>query len=652
MTQCADPDESVCIEPSCSNGVCGDTRPDGVTCDDGIACTTTDTCDDGACAGQPKDSECDDGNWCSGVEACDPGASAADAGGCVPGTAPEAPADENLDDCMVPGPCNAVLESFPEVPAEEGASCDDSVECTLTDVCDTDGGCQGVPNDGVCDDEVFCNGEETCDAVDGCTAGEPVDPDDGDACTNDVCDPVQDAVVHTAVECDDGDFCNGPEGCDAATGCIAGEPPVAPEDETPLDCFVHGECDEETDDFPLVFALDGAACDDGVACTLTDVCDAEGMVVLIRRGDYDGEHYELIHPASGIRRRGWTTAPEHSPLGWVSGGGPDGAVAYTLTDGCDAEGGVAGEPTDVVCDDGLFCTGPELCDALDDCQEGEPPEVSDGIECTEDSCDEDLDVIVNAPMDPVCDDGAWCNGAETCDPTAPNALLSGCVPGACDDETDDFPPVVVDVDTVCDDGVDCTTGDACDAAGDCLAQPDDTLCDDDNPCTTDACDGAACLNLPNTNTCDDGLSCTLDDVCADAVCAGTPLDCDDENDCTVDACTEGIGCTYTNACTAECGCVTWCPPGADGVGCDDGDPETTGDFCLAGACGRRDGRARAASISPGSDPCCAGSRRRTCGRITIRSCWDGRRWTCGSETRFRARWRAGRGRSTAGWTSR
>jgi hypothetical protein len=102
--------------------------------------------------------------------------------------------------------------------------------------------------------------------------------------------------------------------------------------------------------------------------------------------------------------------------------------------------------------------------------------VDDGVACTVDACDEAGDVVTHVPDDGLCDDGAFCNGAETCDPVA------DCQPGT--------PPVV-------DDGVACTV-DACDEAGDVVTHvPDDGLCDDGDPCTAELCDAIlGCSNEP------------------------------------------------------------------------------------------------------------------------------------------------------------
>src|SRR6185436_18407831 len=74
-----------------------------------------------------------------------------------------------------------------------------------------------------------------------------------------------------------------------------------------------------------------------------------------------------------------------------------------------------------------------------------------------------------------CDDGVFCDGAETC-------ASGSCRPG---------------VAVVCDDGIACTT-DRCDEPSrSCKGAPDATRCIDGDPCTADSCDTTAgCLNTP------------------------------------------------------------------------------------------------------------------------------------------------------------
>ncbi|MFA9566522.1 MAG: hypothetical protein ACERLM_17810, partial [Acidimicrobiales bacterium] len=67
------------------------------------------------------------------------------------------------------------------------------------------------------------------------------------------------------------------------------------------------------------------------------------------------------------------------------------------------------------CDNGLFCDGSESCDALLGCEVGTPPVIDDGVGCTVDSCDEATDTVVNAPADVLCTNGQFCDGDEICD---------------------------------------------------------------------------------------------------------------------------------------------------------------------------------------------------------------------------------------------
>ncbi|HSW45084.1 MAG TPA: endonuclease/exonuclease/phosphatase family protein, partial [Phycisphaerae bacterium] len=120
------------------------------------------------------------------------------------------------------------------------------------------------------------------------------------------------------------------------------------------------------------------------------------------------------------------------------------------------------------CDDGLFCNGQETCNIQNQCQPGTPPVLDDGVTCTVDTCDEAGDVIVHTPDDAFCQNGLFCDGAETC-----NAFL-GCRSGT--------PPDL-------DDGIDCTV-DTCDESGDRIVHsPDNAYCDDGNPCNgSEICD--------------------------------------------------------------------------------------------------------------------------------------------------------------------
>jgi len=139
------------------------------------------------------------------------------------------------------------------------------------------------------------------------------------------------------------------------------------------------------------------------------------------------------------------------------------------------------------CDDGAFCNGAETCEiASGDCLAGKPPVVDDGVGCTDDSCDEVNDVVVNLPNDSLCTNGMFCDGAETCDaiddcqPGTPPVIDDGV--GCTDDSCDEVNDVVVHApnDGLCDNGLYCDGSEFCDVINDCQAGIE--------PCPVGVCD--------------------------------------------------------------------------------------------------------------------------------------------------------------------
>ena len=477
----------------CSGGTCISGSPP--RCNDDFACTV-EVCDEAAdeCLRLPdhaecgadelcspsmgcvpmepcaSDAECDDGFVCNGPERC-----ADDR--CVPGAPPEC---DDATTCTIDA-CSEALGGCVNTP--------DARECAGDFVCDPTGGC--VPptlcvGDADCDDGNFCDGAERC--VDGrCAAGTPPDCGDGVACTVDACDDVADACVHVAddslcpldrqcippggctfvgdctsdADCDDGFFCNGVETCSAGR-CVGGMAP---------------------------------SCGDAVACTV-DFCDevAERCANLV----------------------------------------DDSRCASNET--CDAVMSCVPECTvDADCDDGQFCNGAEACVA-GACAPGAAPSCGDAVTCTTDLCDETADVCRNVPDDAACgasetcsatmgcvpecaadgdcDDGQFCNGAETC-------VSGGCMPGAAPS---------------CGDAVMCTI-DGCDETADvCRNIPDDGMCGASETCSATM----GCVpEYAGDGDCDDGQFCNGAETCVAGGCMpGTAPDCDDAVMCTTDICDE------------------------------------------------------------------------------------------------------------------
>ena len=185
--------------------------------------------------------------------------------------------------------CNPDTSRCVTTPKDNGAPCDDGIECTVS-TCDGSGQCVAEGDDALCDDGLFCNGAERCDpmaqgadALTGCVAGTPVadEADQGD-CTVAVCDEGEDQVTF---EPTDACECQAPEDCHDGT-CQA----FACDVMTGFSCEPLG--DQRLPDL--------TPCDDGFECTAAGVCQEgvcfnEPVNALCSNGDpCDGE--ELCAP--------------------------------------------------------------------------------------------------------------------------------------------------------------------------------------------------------------------------------------------------------------------------------------------------------------------------------------------------------------------
>ncbi len=315
-------------------------------------------CGDTVEVGQDPDSDQDAGQDASPDapgDAIGEDDSATDVGG-DPGAARECARDA---DCPAPsGVCErAVCEAGRCVARVQapGAGCDDGVDCTTNDACDDQGQCAGSVDHARCVDARMCNGLEACAPSDpgadprGCVAGvAPQAPDDGIACTVSVCD--EEAATLAQVP--------GPDcACDApgapCEGDVVGQCPrlLCASDYTcqsaPCECQQDADCADRYADDPCVVGVcgeglrceprlkdAGSACDDGVACTTGTLCDDQGACV---------------------------------------GGALD----------------------DALCDDGLYCNGPERCSPLGCEATPDPVLLHPPVEpCVALSCDEEADQVL------------------------------------------------------------------------------------------------------------------------------------------------------------------------------------------------------------------------------------------------------------------
>ena len=417
-------DNNVCTDEVCVGNVCQYTDIANA-CDDGQWCTQNDACINGICSGTARDcgaigdechyglcdeaidqcvvqtkadgAACDDGLFCTASDQCFGGA-------CTAGPPRDCAAAG--DQCNL-GVCDESVNQCVAQPRADGSVCDDGFFCTVSDQC-TSGVCiAGSPRDcfaagdqcnlGVCDESVnqcvaqpradgaACEDGQFCTAFDQCTSGACTSGSArdcsaaGDACNDALCDENVNQCVPQAradgAPCEDGLFCTLSEQCNGGV-CSGG---------TVRDCSAAGDqcnsgvCDDSLDQCVAQPVTNGTGCDDGVYCTEGDVC------------------------GSGLCGG---SARDCSAAGDACN---DGTCDETLGQ-CIAQPRSNG----TTCDDGLFCTQSDACQAG---------------QC-------------RGSGDPCLDDGQYCNGVEYCQEATGDFLCNStgdpCVPSlTCDESADE-----------------------------------------------------------------------------------------------------------------------------------------------------------------------------------------------------------------------
>jgi len=209
---------------------------------------------------------------------------------------------------------------------------------------------------------------------------------------------------------------------------------------------------------------------------------------------------------------------------------------------------VGGCNTDQECDNGKWCDGAETCDVVSgSCQDGTAPNCNDGVSCTHDACNEDADKCDHIDT---CDNGIFCDGAETCD-LVNNVCQAGTAPN-------------------CDDGISCTDDSCSQATDSCEHIPNDNKCPDDDA----FCNGVEFCDV------DDGCQSTGDPCSSDGV-GCTYLSCNEGTDTCENvpndaACDDGLFCNGVETCDPILGCIAGTDPcSGDGEFCDE-----TNDACI------------------------------------------------------------------------
>jgi hypothetical protein len=198
---------------------------------------------------------------------------------------------------------------------------------------------------------------------------------------------------------------------------------------TDLDCDDGIDCTDDSCDNSVtdgcVNTANDSLCDDDLYCTGEEYCDpstGSGADRCLHRNEPScDDSIDCTNDSCSSVTDGCVHDPDNT--------------LCSFGDLCDSSSGCYTPPeceADGDCDDGAWCTGDETCSSGGDCVAGTNVDCDDGLDCTDDRCDNDLVDCENTPNDDFCDDDNYCNGAETCDPTATSG--DGCVSGTAPDE--------------------------------------------------------------------------------------------------------------------------------------------------------------------------------------------------------------------------
>ncbi|HVY32684.1 MAG TPA: hypothetical protein VHB79_39380 [Polyangiaceae bacterium] len=594
-----------CNVGSCSavTGQCVPTpKANGTTCDDGNKCTLGSSCQAGVCKGQTP-VVCTASDQCHSAGSCDPATGAcsnpAKANGvtcndgnactqtdtCQSGvcTGSNAVVCAASDQCHSAGTCDTASGLCSNPAKKNGSTCDDSSACTQTDTC------QG----GVC----VGASPVTCTASDQCHSAGTCDPKDG-SCSN--------PAKTDGSACNDGTLCTQTDTCQSGV-CTGSKPVVCTVSDQ---CHTAGTCDGATGTCSNPAKKDGTACNDSSACTKTDtcvsgVCTGSAPVTCTASdqchsaGTCDPKDGTCSNPAKAdgtLCNDGKTCTNADKCTAGVCGGGAitcDDKIACTVDScveptGCKFDTSKCGCTSDAQCDDKNSCNGVETCDlGTLTCKNGTAVNCSNlDDSCNVGTCDALTGSCKAVPrMDGTsCDDGDACTKTDAC--KAGKCTGSGAVTctasdqchnaGSCDPKTGVCSNPSKTDGTACSDGNACTTTDTC-QTGVCTGS-NPVLCTALDQCHSKGiCDTVkgVCSNPAKADgaSCNDGDKCTQTDTCQTGVCKGSnPVVCTALDQChDVGACASGTG-TCSN------------PAKTDGTGCDDGNKCTQSDSCQAGAC--------------------------------------------------------------------
>jgi hypothetical protein len=371
----------------------------------------------GVCVNQEAGSdvklECIDGTFCDGVETCDGGGNCTQDG---PDPCTGLECDENLGACV---------------------NCTSHDQCPFCQKCSFQGVCVNQDHDEDLKEE--CAGDDCnnghCDGFGACCVA-----DSGTPCGNqtpqtecdqaDVCDgngscvanykPFNSPCGDQNLDCNVDDYCNGSGLCldqgYVQNGDSCGSPDD-PECDNPDSCL-DGQCQDN-------FEPEGTLCGDiGVDCLVDDTCDDSGNCInngFVSNGNSCGSDVDTDCDDPDTCLGGVCQD------NYLVGGTP---CAGGNADYCDSTCDGLGSCSDLVgvdCSDGIECTE-DLCNSGDGTCSNPP--LADGTPCDggdSNWCNSACDSTATcAPASIECpDDGVFCNGTESCEPSDGSCVWSG-----------------------------------------------------------------------------------------------------------------------------------------------------------------------------------------------------------------------------------
>jgi hypothetical protein len=418
-------------------------------------------------------------------------------------------------------------------------------------------------------------------------------------------DPVTDGD-----SCDDGLFCTVDDSC--TSGQCGG---------TARDCSSltnqcnQGICDEDGNQCLARPANEGQTCDDGLYCSLTEICQSGSCVEETPRDCQNDDPCTQGHceEASNTCQQVLVPRPGQENLN----------IPGTCTDGLDNDCDILIDGDDPDC---MECSQDSDCDDLN--------------VCTINTCGADNHCQTDFVTDgTTCDDGLQCTDADACSagvcagtPLDCSSLDDDCNRGFCNETSGQCEPQAINEGQACEDGLYCNTGETC-QAGSCTGGGDRDCSAEDDDCNQGVCDegSGSCVKQPANDgaECDDGLYCIVGETCSGGVCSGVQArdcthlsdecndgNCDEDNDLCIavqktdgtecgsrscsgtdwmkstcisgactgtelqEACDNGVFCDGPESCDPAAGCQAGTPPDCrDGIPCTNDSCNPTDDAC-------------------------------------------------------------------------